>query len=585
MSGLAAGTPASQRAAVLPGARSEERGTSARATREGGASKAARRRAGKQSGPEASGKKKWYTLGVLCLSLLVIVVDSTIVNVALPTFSRDLHASSSGLEWIVDAYTLTFAALLLLAGAIADRCGRHRALTGGLALFAAGSLAAAFTQSTAELIAARAVMGVAGAFIMPATLSIITATFTDHAERTKAIGLWSAVSGLGVAIGPVAGGWLLAHFNWDSIFLVNLPIVAIALVAGHWLVPASRAAGSGRLDLIGAALSVAAFTVLTYGIIEAPSNGWLSARTLGLGAASVVLLASFGVWEARSSHPMLPLRLFRNPRFTGAGVSITVLFFALSGVVFLSTQIYQFVLGYSPLAAGVRALPSAAALVVFSPLGSALARRAGVRVPVTLGLTAVVAGLLIFGTASASSGYGHYVLAMVIVSAGIGLAMSAATSASMRELPPAMAGVGSAVNDTTRNMGSVLGVAVFGSIAASVFTSRMAVAGEAHGAGSVGAAVAMAHHAGGASGAAVLHAAASAFVAGADRAVLAGVIAAAAGAVVAFRAFRTVRAPAVASVPASASASVPVPVPASVRASASAGDAAEVRVPAGVADA
>src|SRR5690349_2902821 len=214
--------------------------------------------------------RRWWTLGVLCLSLLVIVVDTTIVNVALPTFARDLHASSSGLQWIVDAYTLTFAALLLPAGAIADRYGRQRALAAGLALFALGSLAAAFTQTTSELIAARAVMGVGGAFIMPATLSIITAVFTDHAERTRAIGLWSAVSGLGVAIGPVAGGWLLTHFSWDSIFLVNLPIVAIALVAGHWLIPASRAAGStGRLDMAGAALSVAAFTGLTYTIIEA----------------------------------------------------------------------------------------------------------------------------------------------------------------------------------------------------------------------------------------------------------------------------------------------------------------------------
>jgi len=490
---------------------------------------------------ESAYSRRWYTLGVLCLSLLVIVVDSTIVNVALPTFSRDLHASSSGLQWIVDAYTLTFAALLLLAGAVADRYGRQRALAGGLALFAAGSLAAAFTQTTTELIAARAIMGVGGAFIMPATLSIITAVFTDHAERTKAIGLWSAVSGLGVAIGPVAGGWLLAHFSWDSIFLVNLPIVAIALILGYWLVPASRAPGAGRLDLTGAALSVAAFTVLTYGIIEAPSNGWLSGRTLGLGATSIALLAVFGVWEARSDHPMLPLRLFRNPRFTGAGVSITVLFFALSGVVFLSTQIYQFVLGYSPLAAGVRVLPSAAALAVFSPLGALIAKRAGVRVPVTLGLVAVTAGLLVFGTASAASGYGHYILAMVIVCAGTGLAMSAATSASMRELPPAMAGVGSAVNDTTRNMGSVLGVAVFGSIAASVFASRMAAAGAAGPAGSVGAAVVAAHHAGGTSGAAILHAAASAFVAGADRAVLAGVVAAVAGALIAFRAFRPVR--------------------------------------------
>src|SRR5215475_9117875 len=360
-----------------------------------------------QTIPVTAHERRWYTLAVLCLSLLVIVVDSTIVNVALPTFARQLNASTSGLQWIVDAYTLTFAALLLLAGAIADRYGRHYALASGLVIFAAGSLAAAFTGTTAELIAARAVMGVGGAFIMPATLSIITAVFTDHAERTKAIGLWSAVSGLGVAIGPVAGGWLLGHFSWDSIFLVNLPIVAVALVAGYWLVPASRAPGAGRLDLAGAALSVAAFTGLTYTIIEVPSNGWLSARTLGFGALSVALLALFVAWEARAEHPMLPLRLFRNRRFTGAGLSITVLFFALSGVVFLSSQIYQFVLGYSPLAAGVRALPSAAALAVFSPVGAALAKRAGVRVPVTLGLVMLAGGMVFFATASGTSGYGH----------------------------------------------------------------------------------------------------------------------------------------------------------------------------------
>jgi len=523
--------------------------------------------------------RRWYTLGVLCLSLLVIVVDSTIVNVALPTFTRELHASTSGLQWIVDAYTLTFAALLLLAGAIADRYGRHLALAGGLATFAAGSLAAAFTNTTTELIAARAVMGVGGAFIMPATLSIITSVFTNPAERTKAIGLWSAVSGLGVAIGPVAGGWLLTHFSWGSIFLVNLPIVAVALVAGRWLVPASRAPQAGRLDLTGAALSVAAFTVLTYTIIEAPDHGWLSATTLGLGAASVVLLALFAVWEARSDHPMLPLHLFRNPRFTGAGVSITVMFFALSGAVFLSTQIYQFVLGYSPLAAGVRALPSAAALAVFSPLGASLAKRAGTLVPVALGLAALTGGLVLFSTASASSGYGHYVMAMVIISAGIGLAMSAATSASMQELPPAMAGVGSAVNDTTRNMGSVLGVAVIGSITASVFASRMAHL--AHGSiTSVGAAAAVAHHAAGAYGAAVLHATASAFITGADRAVLAGAIATLAGLLIAFRTLRTPRgpwqAPAQASVPAEAPVTAAAPAPVEVPAAAEAPVLAEI---------
>jgi EmrB/QacA subfamily drug resistance transporter len=519
--------------------------------------------------------RRWYTLAVLCLSLLVIVVDSTIVNVALPTFTRQLHASTSGLQWIVDAYTLTFAALLLLAGAIADRYGRHRALAGGLAVFAAGSLAAVFTSTTAELIAARAVMGIGGAFIMPATLSIISSVFTDPAERTKAIGLWSAVSGLGVAIGPLAGGWLLTHFSWDSIFLVNLPIVAVALVAGHWLIPASRAEQAGRLDLTGAALSVAAFTVLTYTIIEAPDNGWLSVTTLGLAAASAVLLGVFVAWETRSDHPMLPLHLFRNPRFTGAGISITVMFFALSGVVFLSTQIYQLILGYSPLAAGVRALPSAAALAVFSPLGAALAKRAGAFVPVALGLTVITAGLALFATASAQSGYGHYILAMVIVCAGVGLALSAATSASMQELPPAMAGVGSAVNDTTRNMGSVLGVAVIGSITASVFASQMAHLG--HGSvGSVGAAAAAAHSAGGAYGAAVLHAAASAFITGADRAVLAGAIATLAGALIAFRTLRGPRrAPAQAPVPAEAPAAATTSVPAGISAAAAVPVAAE----------
>ena len=454
--------------------------------------------------------RRWYTLAVLCLSLLVIVVDSTIVNVALPTFARDLHAGTSGLQWIVDAYTLTFAALLLLAGAIADRYGRHHALTAGLAVFAAGSLAAALTHSTAELIAARAIMGVGGAFIMPATLSIITSVFTDHAERTKAIGLWSAVSGLGVAIGPVAGGWLLAHFSWGSIFLVNLPIVAVALAAGHWLVPASRAPHATRLDLTGALLSVAALTALTYAIIEAPVNGWLSGRTLGLGAIAVGLLGAFFLREARTGHPMLPLTVFRNPRFTGAGITLTILFFALSGAVFLTTQIYQLVLGYSPLAAGLRALPSAAALAVFSPVGASLAKRAGALVPVTIGLSAVAAGLVFFATGSATSGYGHYVIAMIAVSTGIGLAMSAATSASMRELPPAQAGVGSAVNDTTRNMGSVLGVAVFGSITASVTASKVAAG----------------------------HTMASAFVSGADQAVIAGAIAAIAGAAIAVRTLR-----------------------------------------------
>jgi EmrB/QacA subfamily drug resistance transporter len=481
---------------------------------------------------------------VLCLSLLVIVVDTTIVNVALPTLARQLHATTSGLQWIVDAYTLAFAALLLLAGALADRFGRHRALAAGLALFAAGSLAAALTRTTGELIAARAVMGVAAAFIMPATLSILTSVFTDRTERAKAIGLWAAVSGLGVAIGPVAGGWLLAHFSWDSIFLVNLPIAGTALLAGRWLVPASRAPVPRALDLAGAALSVAALAALTYTVIQAPTAGWTSAATFTRATATAGLLAAFAIWEKRSPHPMLPLPLFRDPAFAGAAAAIMLLFFALTGGVFLLTQIYQFVLGYSPLAAGLRTLPSAVTLAAASPLGPRIARRFGTRVPVVAGLALMTGGLTLFATATAASTYGHYLTAMIILSAGMGLAMAPATESVMHRLPPALAGVGSAVNDATRNLGSVLGVAVVGSVAASAYASRLSafhVTGPAAARTarqSLGAATAIARHVGGPHGAALFHTAAAAFVTGADRGILIAAAATLAGMIVASRALR-----------------------------------------------
>jgi EmrB/QacA subfamily drug resistance transporter len=485
---------------------------------------------------------RWATLAVLCLSLLVIVVDTTIVNVALPTLARQLHATTSGLQWIVDGYTLAFASLLLLAGALADRFGRHRALAAGLAAFAAASLAAALTRTTGELVAARAAMGVAAAFIMPATLSILTNVFTDRAERAKAIGLWAAVSGLGVAIGPVAGGWLLAHFSWDSIFLVNLPIAGTALLVGRWLVPASRAPVPRRLDLAGAALSVTALAALTYTLIQAPADGWTSAATVVHAVVAAVLLAAFTAWETRSSHPMLPLALFRDRAFAGAAGAIMLLFFALTDGVFLLTQIYQFVLGYSPLAAGVRTLPSAAMLAVASPIGARIARRFGTHVPVMAGLALMTVGLMLFAMATANATYGNYGTAMIILSAGIGLAMAPATDSVMHSLPPALAGIGSAVNDATRNLGSVLGVAVVGSVAASAYASHLGafqVAGPdatAIARQSLGAATAIARQVGGPRGAALFHTAATAFVTGADRGVLVAAAATLVGLVIAARA-------------------------------------------------
>jgi EmrB/QacA subfamily drug resistance transporter len=421
-------------------------------------------------------RRRWWMLAVLCLSLLMTVLDTTVVNVALPTLSRELHAGSSGLEWIVDSYTLLFAGLLLLGGAIGDRYGRHLTLPAGLVVFGAGSVAAAVSSSAGELIAARAVMGTGAALVMPATLSILSGVFPSPAERAKAIGIWSAVSGLGIAAGPTLGGLLLEHFTWSSIFLINLPVIAIALIAGRALIPASRAPRPPRLDLRGAALSVAGLGALTYTLIEAPSNAWTSSTTMATGAVSLILLAAFALVQLRAVEPMVDLRLFRNRRFAGASVGVTALFFALTAATFLLTQVYQFVLGLSPLEAGLRALPPALMVAVVSPIGARLAQKTGPRAPIAAGLALATAGLVLYARATAGAGALHYMVAMSVVGTGIGLAMAPATQSIMSALPPAKAGVGSAINDTTRNLGSVLGIAVIGSIVTSAYRTALAPA-------------------------------------------------------------------------------------------------------------
>ena len=417
---------------------------------------------------------RWRTLAVLAVSLLVITIDGTVVNTALPTLSRELDASASQLQWIVDAYTLVFAGLLLIAGALGDRFGRERALAGGLVVFGAGSLLAAISGSAGELIASRSVMGAGAALIMPATLSILTDVFTDRSERTKAIGIWAGVSGLGVAIGPTLGGWLLEHFSWGSVFLVNLPIVALALLAGRRYVPVSKAAVAPRLDPAGSLLSLAGLTALTYGLIEAPSNGWTSGTTVGILAAAVSLLIAFAAWELHTDHPMVELALFRNMRFSAASLSVTIVFFSLFGSLFLLTQILQFVLGYSTLAAGAGALPFAVAVGAMSPLAAVLARRYGTKLPVAAGLGLLAAGLAVMSRADAGSSFGYFVFATVLMGIGMGLAMAPATDSIMGALPQEKAGVGSAINDSARNIGGVLGVAIIGSVASSAFASRVA---------------------------------------------------------------------------------------------------------------
>jgi EmrB/QacA subfamily drug resistance transporter len=418
--------------------------------------------------------RRWLALAVLSLSMLVTVVDTTIVNVALPTLAARLHAGPSSLEWIVDAYTLSFAALLLPAGSAGDRIGRHRALAAGMAIFGAASLGAALSTCAPELTAWRAVMGAGAALVIPASIAIITGLFPDPAERAKAIAVWSGVSGLGVAIGPTLGGWLLAHYAWGSIFAVNVPIAALALIAGRIAVPACAAPQRPRFDPVGTVLAAASLGTLTYSIIDAGTAGWASGAAAGRWAASALLVVAFVVWEARAPCPMIEFGIFRDPRFAIASAAVAILFFGLAGITFMLTQIYQFILGYSPLAAGVRSLPSAVALAIAVPAGTRLAARAGIRAAVTTGLLAMTAGLGYLALATGQSTYPHYVIAATTMAVGTGLTTAPATQSVLASLPIHRLGAGSAVNNTMRNLGSVLGVAVLGSLAATCYSRGLA---------------------------------------------------------------------------------------------------------------
>jgi EmrB/QacA subfamily drug resistance transporter len=417
--------------------------------------------------------RRWQILAVLCVSLFVIVMDNTIVNVALPTLARELDAGTSSLQWIVDAYTLVFAGLLLAAGGLGDRFGRKGALLAGLALFGAFSAAGAFASTTEQLISARAVMGVGAALIFPTTLAIVVNVFTQPRERAAAIGIWTAIAGVGVALGPISGGWLLEHFSWGSVFLVNVPVTVAGIVGTLVLVPRSRDPRAPRLDLPGLALSIAGVTLLVWSLIEAPSHGWISATTIGGIAGAAVLLAVFSWWERRVPAPLLDVNLFRNMRFTAASFAITLGFFALFGFIFLVTQYLQLVKGYSALQAGVRTLPFAIAMVVAAVSSPKVVQRIGTKLVVAAGLALMAGGFAIASTNDASTSYSVIASAMVLMGFGLGSAAAPATESILASLPREKAGVGSAVNDTTREVGGTLGVAVLGSIMASVYGGRI----------------------------------------------------------------------------------------------------------------
>jgi len=417
-------------------------------------------------------RRRWLTLAVLSLSLIIVVLDNTVLNVALPTLVRELDASASDLQWMVDAYVLVFAGLLLTMGSVGDRFGRKKALIVGLAIFGAAALLGATADSSGMIIASRALKGIGGALIMPATLSIITNIFTG-VERGRAIAMWAAVAGLGIVVGPGLGGWLLVHFWWGSIFFINVFMALAALALGLVLIPESRDPEATPLDPIGAVLSIVSMISLVYAIIEAPTLGWTDPKVLVIFVISIILLCVFLWWEHRIEHPLLKVEFFKNPRFSAASLAVTLVFFAMFGTVFLLPQYMQFVLGYSPLEAGLRVIPLGTQIIA-APLSARFVERYGTKVVVTIGLGVVAIAMGWLAMTDVNSNYLHVAVTLTLLGIGMGTAMAPATDSIMGSLPLAKAGVGSAMNDTTRQIGGALGVAILGSILISTYGADMA---------------------------------------------------------------------------------------------------------------
>lgn len=426
-------------------------------------------------------RHRWATMVVLCLALSATMLANTSLSVALPMLSKDLGASTEQQQWFSNAYALVFAGLLFTTSTIADRYGRKLMLQAGLALFGAVSLyVAVFVSSSAELIVARGLLGLGGAMIMPVTLSILTSVFPSG-ERTRAVGIWAAVSGAGSALGPLVAGLLIQVYSWESVFAINVPVVVVAVLAGVRYVPArtGRQGGHGGLDLVGAVLSTAGITTVVYALIDAQHVGWLAPRTLLLGAAGLLLVGVFVLWERRSADPMLDVGLFRNRAFTASAVALTLVFFAMIGVFFSLSQTLQLVHGYSPLGASTAMLPMAVMMMLVAPQVARIVGRFGARVTISVGLVLASAGMAGLSTLGAESGYLHLLVPLSLTAGGMSLAMAPATDQLMAAVPQERAGMGSATNDVTREVGASMGVAVLGSILAAGYAARLegAVAG------------------------------------------------------------------------------------------------------------
>jgi EmrB/QacA subfamily drug resistance transporter len=486
--------------------------------------------------------RRWLALGVLCLSLLIVTLDNTVLNVALPTLVRDLGATSTDLQWIVDAYVLVFAGLLLVSGSVADRFGRKWTFLAGLVAFAGCSLWAAFSGSVGWLIVARASMGVGGALIMPSTLALITSMYPEHRERQRAFGLWAATTGAGVALGPIIGGLLLAHFGWGSVFLINVPIAVVALALAIPFVPNSQNPEAERPDLLGALLSTGGLALLLWAIIDAPVHGWASSTVIGAGLGGVVVLAGFAIWERHASQPMLRLDFFRSRRFSVAVISVSMVMLGLFGALFVLTQFLQFDLGYTALQTGIRVLPAAGVIVVVAPFASLLDRAFGGKLVVGAGLALIAGGLWQISASTVATTYMDILPGILMLGVGAALVIPSVTASVMGALPAEHTGIGAATNSAFLQIGGALGVAVLGSQLSTRFQSQMTTAlapyhvpsgVESTILGSIGGALGVAGHEGGIIGETLTDWARSAFVSGMDLALLTGAVVAIVAAVLA----------------------------------------------------
>ena len=487
---------------------------------------------------ELPARKRWLALAVLCVTVLVANLDSTVVNVTLPTLVRDLNATSGDLQWIVDSYIVVFAGSLLAAGSLADRIGRKKTLLAGLAVFAGGSAWAAFSGDVGTLVAARASMGIGGALMIPSTLSIISNMFRDPAERQRAIGRWGATSGIGVALGPIIGGFLLARFWWGSVFLINVPIAMAGLLAACWLVPDSKNRAARAPDLAGGGLSMAGIGVILWSIIEAPARGWSSPLVIGAGAGGLAVLALFAVWERITVHPMLDLSFFRQRPFSAAIPAVVTLTFGLFGALFVLTQFLQLSLGFTALQAGIRLLPVAAAVIVTAPVSAVGVRTIGPKFTIAAGLALVAAGLWLISGAAVSTAFTGLAAGMVLLGAGAGLALPTTTGSVIGSVPPTESGVASAADTTAIQLGGALGVAVVGSLLATRYQDRMtgALSGRPLPGtvkNSLGGALAAARAGGTTGPSSLIHLAKTAFISGMDLGLLTGVVVAVVGCLVA----------------------------------------------------